>query len=75
MHLLISGSVFSMMKKIFENSKEPLFGRADERVYLKPFNSHIIKEILTDHEPAWTPDALLALYTLTPCSWMKGKAF
>jgi AAA+ ATPase superfamily predicted ATPase len=65
MHLLISGSVFSMMMKIFENSKEPLFGRADERIYLKPFNSRILKAILNDHAPGWTPDALLALYTLT----------
>ena len=65
MHLIISGSVFSMMKKIFENSKEPLFGRANERIHLKPFNTTVLKEILSDHSPDWVPSDLLALYTLT----------
>lgn len=65
MHLLISGSVFSLMKKIFENSKEPLFGRANERIYLRPFTTKVLKEILSAHSPGWTPSDLLALYTLT----------
>ncbi len=65
MHLIISGSVFSMMKKIFENSNEPLFGRANERIHLKPFNTDVLKEILTDHSPEWKPSDLLALYTIT----------
>jgi hypothetical protein len=54
-----------MMKKIFENSNEPLFGRANERIHLKPFNTDVLKEILTDHSPEWKPSDLLALYTIT----------
>lgn len=65
MHLIISGSVYSLMKKIFENSKEPLFGRANERILLKPFTVNVLKKILTDHSPDWKPEDLLALYSLT----------
>ncbi|MCK9404727.1 MAG: ATP-binding protein [Chitinophagaceae bacterium] len=65
MHLIISGSVYSLMKKIFESSKEPLFGRANERIHLKPFSVLVLKEILADHSPGWKPEDLLALFTLT----------
>lgn len=34
MHLILCGSVHSMMKKIFEDGREPLFGRADERLHV-----------------------------------------
>lgn len=36
--LIFIGSVYSLMHKIFQNSKEPLFGRADRYIYLKPFS-------------------------------------
>ena len=38
MNLILSGSVYSLMKKIFENAKEPLFGRANERIHLQPIS-------------------------------------
>jgi hypothetical protein len=47
MNLVLSGSVYSMMKKIFENEKEPLFGRANERINLQPFNVNVIRSIVT----------------------------
>ena len=37
------------MVRIFKNSKEPLFGRADRIMYLKAFYPNVIKEILEDH--------------------------
>jgi len=49
LHLIICGSVYSMMKKIFEDIKEPLFGRADFRIELKPFDIETLKEILVDY--------------------------
>ena len=64
-NLVLSGSVFSLMKKIFENSKEPLFGRANERIHLKPFTVEILKYILNDLNPDSGKDDLLAFYTLT----------
>lgn len=65
LNLILSGSVYSLMKKIFENAKEPLFGRANERIHLKPFTVDVIRNILTDHRPACKPGDLLAFYILT----------
>lgn len=65
MNLILCGSVYSLMKKIFENSKEPLFGRATNRIHLKPFTINTLKEILGDNYPAYTNDDLLAFYLFT----------
>lgn len=65
LNLVLSGSVLSMMKKIFTDSHEPLFGRADNIISLKPFRISVIKEILADYNPDHTNEDLLALYTLT----------
>ncbi len=35
-HLICCGSLYSLMTKIFQDSKEPLFGRADNRLNLQP---------------------------------------
>lgn len=64
-NLVLSGSVYSMMKKIFENEKEPLFGRANERINLQPFNVNVIRSIVTTKVPDIRKDDLLAFYTLT----------
>ena len=64
-NLIVSGSVFSIMHKIFENSKEPLFGRATQMMQIRPFETSVLKEILTDHHPSWTSEDLLALYCFT----------
>ena len=47
-HLIFIGSIYSLIHKIFKNSKEPLFGRADRVMYLKAFEPKVIKEILID---------------------------
>jgi uncharacterized protein len=64
-NLIVSGSVSSMMHRIFENSKEPLFGRATQKLTVKPFETSVLKEILEDHFTAWSPEDLLALYSFT----------
>ncbi len=64
MHLIVCGSVYSLMKKIFEHEKEPLFGRADFKIDLKPFNVKVLKEILHDYN-AYSPLNLLDFYTIT----------
>jgi hypothetical protein len=64
-NLIVSGSVFSLMNKIFRNSKEPLFGRATEIIKIRPFETSVLKEILSDHYPSWTPEDLLGLYSIT----------
>ena len=64
-HLIACGSIYSMMKKIFEDRKEPLFGRKTARIDLKPFSINVIKQILHDHNPNYTPEDLLMLYAIT----------
>lgn len=62
---IASGSIYSMMMKIFENRKEPLFGRLTSKITLQPFAIRIIKEILSDYNPQYTPEDLLCFYMLT----------
>lgn len=64
-NLLLMGSVYSMMHKIFENYHEPLFGRADAMIRLSGFGTGTMKEIMRDFRPDYTDDELLALYTIT----------
>ena len=64
-NLLLSGSVYSLMHKIFQNSEEPLFGRADNIIKLSPFDTDTLKEIVRDYNPDYQNDDLLALYTFT----------
>ena len=65
LNLILCGSVYSMMTKIFENSKEPLFGRATQRIHLKAFDISTLKEILNDYAPNYNKEDLLALYLFT----------
>ena len=63
--LIVSGSIFRMMEKIFKDEEQPLFGRDDCTIKLKPFNTETIKEILGDYKPNYTSEDLLALWTIT----------
>lgn len=65
MNLIVSGSIYSLMQKIFQNSKEPLFGRADNIIKLSAFDLSTLKEIMYDYRPDYTPDDLLAMYAFT----------
>lgn len=65
MNLLLSGSVYSLMHKIFQDKKEPLFGRADNIIKLSAFDLFTLKEIMHDYYPNYDNDDLLALYTFT----------
>ena len=64
-NLLLMGSVYSMMHKIFESYHEPLFGRADATIRLSGFGTETMKEIMLDFRPGYTNDELLAFYCLT----------
>lgn len=65
MHLIACGSVYSMMLKIFRDKKQPLFGRATAEIRLQPFSTALLKQILSDYNPDYTPEDLLALYTIS----------
>ncbi|NCB18169.1 MAG: ATP-binding protein [Bacteroidia bacterium] len=64
-NFIASGSIYSMMMKIFENRKEPLFGRLTSKITLLPFAVSVIKEILNDYNPNYKSEDLLCLYMLT----------
>lgn len=64
-NFIVSGSIYSLMTKIFQDKKEPLFGRADAMIKLTPFTTSVLKEIMNDYKPDYTNDELLALYTYT----------
>ena len=64
-NLVACGSIYSMMHKIFNNDDEPLYGRKDCEIRLKPFRISVIKEILHDYNPNYTAEDLLCLYMLT----------
>ena len=49
MNLICIGSVYSLMHRIFEEAKEPLFGRADRILILKPFSIKNIQTVLRDY--------------------------
>lgn len=65
MNFIVCGSIYSLMTKIFQDKKEPLFGRADAMIKLTPFTTAALKEIMSDYKPDYTNDELLALYTYT----------
>lgn len=64
-HLIACGSIFSMMKTIFEDSREPLFGRMTAKIVLKPFTTSTLKEILKDYHPNYNNEDLLMLYAIS----------
>ena len=64
-NLVACGSIYNMMHKIFDNEDEPLYGRQDCRINMQPFRISVLKEILHDHNPKYTPEDLLCLYALT----------
>ena len=65
MNLVLSGSIYSLMKKIFEDKKEPLFGRANHKIHLKPFSVQTLEEILKEHTSNYSSEDLLSFYILT----------
>lgn len=64
-NLILMGSVFSMMHRIFEGAKEPLFGRADNIIRLSGFGTETLKEIMADYRHGYNNDELLAMYSIT----------
>lgn len=64
-NLIVCGSVYSMMTKIFRDSKEPLYNRQNRFMNIKAFKPSVLKEILADTAFGYTNDDLLALYSFT----------
>lgn len=64
-NLILCGSIYSMMKRIFESGDEPLYGRRDSAMRISPFSTSTLKEILIDYNPDYCNEDLLCLFMLT----------
>ena len=64
-NLVVCGSFYSKMKKIFDDKDEPLYGRATARFKIRPFSISTVKEIMRDSKPDYTNEDLLAMYMIT----------
>lgn len=64
-NLIISGSAYRLMRKIFMDKDEPLFNRADAIIRLQTFSIEVQKQILAMYNPNYTPDDLLTMYAIT----------
>ncbi len=64
-NLIVCGSIFSMMTKIFKDKKEPLYNRQTRFMSIKPFSPAVLKEIMAEYNPTYTAEDLLALYSFT----------
>lgn len=64
-NLIVCGSIYSMITKIFKDKKEPLYNRQTRFMTVRPFTPSILKEILTEYNSDHTAEDLLALYSFT----------
>lgn len=64
-NLIVCGSIYSMMTKIFKDKKEPLYNRQTRFMTVRPFAPTVLKEILSEYPPGYTAEDLLALYSFT----------
>ena len=64
-NLIVSGSIQTLMKRIFEDEAEPLYGRPTSKFTLRPFTIEVMKQILHDANPDYAPEDLLCLYAIT----------
>ena len=65
MNLIVCGSIYSMMSKIFKDKKEPLYNRQTRFMTVRSFRPTVLKEILAEYNPGYTAEVLLALYSFT----------
>ena len=64
-NLILCGSIYSMMRKIFDDRHEPLFGRATNKLKIEPFTISTLKNIISEYNPDFKPDDLLAFYMIS----------
>lgn len=65
LNLVVMGSIQSLMKRIFEDKNEPLYGRPTSKLTLRPFSVKVIKQIFSNHRPDYQNEDLLCLYMIT----------
>ena len=64
-NLIVCGSIYSLMQKLFKNHKEPLYGRNTGELRVKPFTPSSLKQIMSDVKEHYNNEDLLAMFTFT----------
>lgn len=64
LHIMFIGSVCSLMHKIFKDEKQPLFGRADHILHLKPLSLETTRTLLKE-KGLFNAENFYNLYVLT----------
>lgn len=64
-NFITCGSIYSLMKELFEDKKAAMYGRLTKRMELLPFSISTMKEILQHYNPDYRNEDLLCLYMLT----------
>ena len=63
--LVVCGSVNSIMTRIFQDRKEPLYGRGTAFIRLEPFTTEELRGILSARRPSVRPEDILSLWAVT----------
>lgn len=64
-NLIVGGSLYILLTRIFKDQKEPLYGRQSRFINVRPFRTSVLKQILHTYNPGYSSDDLLTLYMLT----------
>ena len=64
-NLVVSGSVYTLMQKIFKTKRAALYGRETAFLRIDPFRVSVLKNILGEHSPGFSSEDLLALWSFT----------
>lgn len=64
LHLICCGSLYSLMTRLFQDSRKPLFGRADHRINLQALKPTWIATLLQDQQ-RFSPENLLNWFALS----------
>ena len=64
-NFVVCGSVTRLMKKVFFDKAEPLYGRNTGHLKVEPFPVSLLKGIFEKVKPNYSRDDLLALWTIT----------
>lgn len=62
--IICIGSIFTLMKKIFEGEKEPLFSRATSQLLVRPFSINVLAEIIKDSDVTSLEETILSHFTM-----------
>ena len=65
LNLIVCGSVYSMMTKLFRDKKEPLYGRQTEFIRIDLFAPSVLKQIIKTYHADYSKEDLLALFAFT----------